>query len=164
MPSLILNRFPRDFQRLYGQYVTATTEVYFSSVELGGEYDLRVMEPRNIARRASSGTRSRRKNRVDKRQLFPKKRRLLDIITSANDVKIIAELPGVSKENIKVRVLDGGIAEIVTRKGKTKYSRKVRIPAVSDTDTGRSKFNNGILEITFDNKKTKKLQLIKQEK
>jgi HSP20 family protein len=151
--SDILTGSFQDFESLYNQYVTdATTEVYFSSVELGIEYEIMMTQPKNIAREANSRAHSQ-KNRFDKSKMLPKKRPLRDVITSENDIKIIVELPGVNKEDIKVRVLDDRIVNIVVRKGDIKYNRKVRIPAAADTDSGRSKFNNGILEIRFDKKK-----------
>lgn len=146
------------FESLYSQYIiSATTELYLSSVEQGLEgddYELTITQPRKIARKKKDS----QKKRLYRSKLFPKKRPLCDIITSNNDVKIIAELSGVSKEDVKVRVLDGGIVNIVVRKGNTKkYDRKVRIPAAEvDMDSGRSKLNNGILEITFNKKKKTK--------
>ena len=145
------------FGSFYSQYeISARAELDLSSLEPGlapDDYELTISRPRNIARRENDS----QKKKFYRSRLFPKKRPLCEIITSNNDVKIVAELSGVSKEDIKVRVLDGGIVNIVARKGNSiKYNRKVRIPAAQvDMDSGRSKFNNGILEITFNKKKEK---------
>jgi len=157
--SEVLPFFFQDFESLYTQYETdAATQDYLSiDLEPGFAYEISVTQQGNLPRDANSGKHSR-KYTSDKLKQFPKKRPFFETIFSVNDVKIIAELPGVSKENIKVRILDDRIANIVARNGngKIRYNRKVRIPGTVDADTAKCKFNNAILEIRFDKKKRKK--------
>jgi HSP20 family molecular chaperone IbpA len=151
--------FFQDFESLCAQYETdGATQDYLSlDPQPGLAYEISMAQQGNLPLDSNS-RKHNRKYRSDKHRQFPKKRPFIETISSDNDVKIIAELPGISKENIKVRILDDRIANIVARNGNGKivYNRKVRIPGAVDTDTAKCKFNNAILEIRFDRKKKRK--------
>jgi len=74
-----------------------------------------------------------------------------DITTTDKDVKVVVELPGVSKQDIKINAYDGTV-EITTTDPKRKYHEVIEIPAETDIETAKSSYNNGILEITFKKK------------
>ncbi|HEX9317826.1 MAG TPA: Hsp20 family protein, partial [Nitrososphaeraceae archaeon] len=116
---------------------------------------LELVQPKNTTRKHKPGT-GRRKNRSTKQKLFLRKEPLCDIIISDKEVKIITELPSsIIKDQLRVKVYDGSV-QIVTKN--RNYKRTIAIPPEADTDTGRSRFNNGILEIVFErnNRRTKK--------
>jgi HSP20 family protein len=74
-----------------------------------------------------------------------------DITTTDKDVKVVVELPGVSKQDIKINAYDGTV-EITTTDPKRKYHEVIDIPVETDIETAKSSYNNGILEITFKKK------------
>jgi HSP20 family protein len=80
---------------------------------------------------------------------------LADVITSDKEVKVVVELPGVTKENIKVNSYDNSV-EISADTSGRKYRRVVDLPPEADTGTAKSNYKNGILEIIFNKKQESK--------
>jgi len=84
-----------------------------------------------------------------------KKKPLADVTTTDKEVKVIVEIPGISKENIKVNAYDNSV-EVTTTDPERKYHEVVEIPPETDIETAKSTYKNGILEITFDKKQQTK--------
>ncbi len=61
------------------------------------------------------------------------------------------EILGVKKEDIKINAYDEAV-EVTANSPQRKYHKTVELPPESDIETARSRYNNGILEITFDKK------------
>jgi HSP20 family protein len=79
---------------------------------------------------------------------------LVDISTTDKEIKVVVEMPGVNKENIKINAYDSTL-EVTAQEGAAKkYHETIDLPQEADLATAKSKYNNGILEITF-NKKDK---------
>jgi HSP20 family protein len=76
---------------------------------------------------------------------------LADVTTTDKEVKVVVEIPGVSKENIKVNIYDNSV-EVTTTDTVRKYHEVVEIPPETDIETATSTYKNGILEITFKKK------------
>jgi len=72
---------------------------------------------------------------------------LTEVTTLDEDVKVVVEMPGVSKENIQIKSYDHSVE--VTTTGPRKYREVIDLPEETDIETAKSVFNNGILEITF---------------
>jgi HSP20 family protein len=72
---------------------------------------------------------------------------LTEVTTLDKDVKVVVEMPGVSKENIQIKSYDHSVE--VTTTGPRKYREVIDLPEETDIETAKSVFNNGILEITF---------------
>ncbi len=66
----------------------------------------------------------------------------------ANEVKVIAEIPGVDKEKIEVEATEK-LVRIKAENGDRKYRTQVDLPVEVDPKSARAKYNNGILEITL---------------
>jgi HSP20 family protein len=67
-------------------------------------------------------------------------------------------MPGVNKENIKINAYDSTL-EVTAQEGDTKkYHETIELPEEADLATAKSKYNNGILEITFNKKDKSKLK------
>lgn len=81
---------------------------------------------------------------------------LIDVISSDDEVKVIAEIPGVSKENIKVTATENNIT-LDTDTPERKYHKETELPDSIDPNSARSTYKNGVLEITFKRKKKKEL-------
>jgi Molecular chaperone (small heat shock protein) len=78
---------------------------------------------------------------------------LSEVSTTDKEVKVAVELPGVSKEQIKIDANDSQV-DIKTEDPKRKYHETIDLPAEVDINSVKSTFINGLLEITF-NKKSK---------
>ncbi len=73
---------------------------------------------------------------------------LTDIINDKEEITVIAELPGVTKEDISVKVNDRDLI-IKVNKAERKYFKKLRLPAPVDPKSAKAHYNNGILEVRF---------------
>src|SRR6188472_4631950 len=80
---------------------------------------------------------------------------LADVTTTDKDVKVVVEIPGVNKENIKINVYDNSV-EVTTTGTERKYHEVVEIPPETDIETATSTYKNGILEIIFKKKEHSK--------
>lgn len=78
---------------------------------------------------------------------------LSEISSTDKEVKITVELPGVSKEQIKIDAYENQI-EVKTEDPKRKYHEIIDLPAEVDIESVKSTFVNGLLEISL-NKKSK---------
>jgi HSP20 family protein len=80
---------------------------------------------------------------------------LIDISSTEKEVKIVAELPGIKKENIKINAYENSV-EIISNDPQRKYHKVIDLPTEADIETVKSKYNNGILEVIFNKKKQTK--------
>ena len=76
---------------------------------------------------------------------------LIDVSSTDKEVKIVAEMPGISKENIRIDAYDNYV-EIKSDDPNRRYHKTIEVPDEVDIDSAKSNFNNGILEITFKKK------------
>jgi HSP20 family protein len=81
---------------------------------------------------------------------------LADVTTTDKEIKVVLEMPGVSKENIKVNAYDGSVEISTTEDAQRKYHETIELPSETDIETAKSSYNNGILEITFKKKQQSK--------
>lgn len=63
-------------------------------------------------------------------------------------LKLVAEMPGVEKEDVKI-VVDGDAVSIDADRGKKSYHAKVPLDQKVDRDTAKATYRNGILELAF---------------
>jgi HSP20 family protein len=80
---------------------------------------------------------------------------LADITTSDKEVKVVLEMPGVSKDKIRINAYDSSL-EVRTDDPQRKYHEVIDLPPEADIETAKSTYNNGILEITFNKKRDSK--------
>jgi len=80
---------------------------------------------------------------------------LADITTTDKEVKVILEMPGVSKDKIKINAYDNSV-EIKSDDPQRKYHEVIDLPPEADIETAKSSYRNGILEITFKKKEQTK--------
>ena len=71
-----------------------------------------------------------------------------DVQETDKEVIVTAELPGVSKEDIKINATENSV-EISAERNDRKYRRVVALDAEVDPSTAKAKYNNGVLEIKF---------------
>ncbi len=77
---------------------------------------------------------------------------LIDVIKSSDDIRVIAEVPGVNKEDLKVSASEDTVI-IESATGSPRYHKKVNLPEAVDPNTAKSTYKNGILELSFKLKK-----------
>jgi HSP20 family protein len=73
---------------------------------------------------------------------------LIDVLESEEAVHVIAEMPGIEKENIQLNATDL-ILDIETLDGNPKYSERVELPVKVDPQSAKATYKNGVLEVTF---------------
>jgi HSP20 family protein len=75
---------------------------------------------------------------------------LVDTIVDEKEktVKLVAEMPGVEKKDVKI-VVDGKIVNIDVENGEKKYHAEVPIKHKVDENSVKASYKNGILEILF---------------
>lgn len=76
---------------------------------------------------------------------------LVDIIEDDGSVKVLAELPGVEKQDIRLYATPGGLT-ISVDNPERKYYKELEFTAEVDQSTARSTYRNGVLEIVFSKK------------
>jgi HSP20 family protein len=72
----------------------------------------------------------------------------VDVLESKKDnsIKIIVEMPGVTKENIKVTE-NQGMVNITAENGDRKYNKNIPTGKKLDADKSKANYLNGILEL-----------------
>jgi HSP20 family protein len=90
-----------------------------------------------------------------KPQLTEEREPLVDVSTTNNQVIIVLEMPGVKKEDIKLYASEYFV-EVQSTDPKRKYHKTIELPKEIDIERVKSKFNNGILEITLNKKEETK--------
>jgi len=63
-------------------------------------------------------------------------------------VKLIAEMPGVEKTDVKI-VVDNKVVDISAERGEKKYHAKVPLKHKVDENSAKASYKNGILQLIF---------------
>lgn len=71
---------------------------------------------------------------------------LVDVMEEEKDVVIVAELPGVEKENINLHATESHLT-ISVDTPKRKYHKELRLPTKVDSKSARASYKNGVLEV-----------------
>lgn len=152
----IENKVPKDLVKEYetpegGKVREVGPIVYGYSMTIGPDGKPRVREFGNV-RSPSSSSSLRGEGGSFTRPLISSEREpLADITTSNTEVKVILEMPGVSKDKIKISAYDNSV-EIKSDDPQRKYHQVIDLPPEADIETAKSSYKNGILEITFNKK------------
>jgi HSP20 family protein len=80
---------------------------------------------------------------------------LVDVISTNGEIKVVVELPGVEKKDIKLH----GTEETLTISVNTeerKYFKEVKLPAKAQPKEAKSVYKNGVLEVTLPKTEEKK--------
>ena len=73
---------------------------------------------------------------------------LVDIVDIDAEIKVIVELPGVAKEDIKLSGTEDALT-ISVDNHQRKYYKEIEIPAKIDPKKAKSAYKNGVLEVTL---------------
>ncbi len=74
---------------------------------------------------------------------------MVDIFDEGDNILVIAELPGVSEDDIKIEVV-GDVLKIDSAGTERKYAKEMLLPSKVKTDSLKNTYKNGILEITLE--------------
>jgi HSP20 family protein len=143
----IENKVPKDLIREYVTEDGAKVReigplVYGYTTTIGRDGKPLVREFGNIRPRIRAGSSP---------NILSERQPLSEVSTTDKEVIVTVELPGVSKEQIKIDASDSQV-DVKTEGTKRKYHEVIDLPAEVDTDSVKSTFINGLLEITFSKK------------
>lgn len=79
---------------------------------------------------------------------------IVDVFDEKKHILVVSELPGVDEKDIKLEV-EGDILKLTATGNSHKYAREVLLPARVDSDTMKSSYKNGVLEIKLQKSKTR---------
>jgi len=147
----IEDKVPKDLIREYVTEDGAKVReigplVYGSTTTIGPDGKPIVREFGNVKPRMRAGG-------ISRARILSERQPLSEISTTDKEVKVAIELPGVSKEQIKINANENQV-DIRTEDPKRRYHEVIDLPVEVDIESVKSTFINGLLEITF-NKKSK---------
>jgi HSP20 family protein len=151
----IENRVPKDLVKEYetpegGKVREVGPIVYGYSMTIGPDGKPNIREFGNVKSTfAGSG------EFFQQPSISSEREPLVDISSTDKEVKIVAEMPGIKKENIKINAYENSV-EIISDDPQRKYHKVLDLPPEADIETVKSKYNNGILEVVFNKKKQTK--------
>lgn len=86
--------------------------------------------------------------RRPKLDVTEKRELLADVVSTDGEVQVLVELPGVAKDDINLHGTESTLVVSVDTTQR-KYYRKLKLPTMVDPKTAKSKYTNGILEVTI---------------
>ena len=152
-------RIPKDLVREYttpdgGKVREIGPMVYGYSMTVGPDGKPRVREFGNVKPSRVGG--------FGRPEISGETEPSVDVTTTDNEVEAVVEIPGISKDKIKINAYDNTV-EVKSEDPQRKYHRTFEIPAETDIETAKSTYNNGILEIMFKKQTKTKGKTIKVE-
>ena len=121
--------------------------VYGYSVTIGPDGKPQVREFGNIKPEAKFG-----KPQIN---ITEEREPLVDIMSTDGEVKVVAELPGVEKNDIKLKGTEKTLT-ISVDTPRRKYYKEVELPAKVEPKNAKSTYKNGVLEVTVQKRKEEK--------
>jgi len=73
---------------------------------------------------------------------------LVDVVETNSEIRVVVELPGVEKRDIKLCGTEDSL-EISVDTPNYKYGKEVKLPAKVRVKEAKSTYKNGVLEVTF---------------
>ena len=70
------------------------------------------------------------------------------MVETDSEVKVLAELPGVEKDEIKLHLTQNTLTIDVDSEER-KYHKELELPAEADLKSAKSAYRNGVLEVTL---------------
>ncbi|HIJ00921.1 MAG: hypothetical protein PWQ88_933 [Candidatus Methanomethylophilaceae archaeon] len=71
-----------------------------------------------------------------------------DVTHEGNEIRIVVELPGVSKEDIDLQTTPTSMTVSVDSENR-KYHKTLKLPTEVDPNSAKAEYNNGILEVVL---------------
>jgi|YelNatPaOPRAMG01_1025707.scaffolds.fasta_scaffold32080_3 HSP20 family protein len=80
---------------------------------------------------------------------------LVDVLNEEEQIRVVAEIPGVNKEDINLSVVDNRL-RIKVDTEQRKYYKEIDLPEEVDPDSAKASYRNGVLEVILKKKKAEK--------
>jgi len=80
---------------------------------------------------------------------------LVDVVSTDDEIKVVTELPGVEKEDIKLHGKENTLTVSVDTP-KRKYFKEIKLPAAVIPNKAKTVYKNGVLEVTLPKIREKK--------
>jgi HSP20 family protein len=74
----------------------------------------------------------------------------MDIVTSDKEIRIVVELPGVDKQDVRVNNFDNIVEISTSDRAARSYRAIIEVPQDAEMGSAKSSYKNGILVIIFD--------------
>ncbi|MDQ3872742.1 MAG: Hsp20/alpha crystallin family protein [Thermoproteota archaeon] len=147
-----IDKVPKELVREYntpggGRVREVGPLVYGYSMTIGPDGKPRVKEFGNVRSLGEGGP-----GGVMAPAITAEREPLSDIITTDSDVKVTVEMPGISKQDIKIKAYDSSVEVSTIESAPRKYRRLIELPPDAGIETAKSTYTNGILEIAFKKK------------
>ena len=157
----ISNNAPKELVREYetkegGKVREVGPIVYGYSMTIGSDGKPHVREFGNIKSLNDSSVKKIGTQPENISQISAEREPLVDVNLTDKEVKVVVEMPGIRKEDIKIKAYDSQVEVTTSKDAQRKYHKNIELPELAEIETARSAYNNGILEITFDKKKVTK--------
>ena len=130
--------------------------VYGYSMTIGPDGKPHVREFGNVKASGSGNAKNIGQYVGAKPQISVEREPLSDLTTTDKEVKVVLEMPGIKKEDIKINAYDEKVEIKTAENAQRKYHKIIDLPKQADIETARSTYNNGILEVTFDKREETK--------
>lgn len=76
---------------------------------------------------------------------------LTDVVEEADKIKVVLDMPGVEKDDIKLYVSeDGRTLTVEARRGDRKYHKVIELPAKVDPSKAKASYRNGVLSVELE--------------
>jgi len=148
--SQFKTRIPEDFKRERKLPDGSTIPewapfVYGYSMTIGPDGKPKIREFGNIKHSSESEACGLNQPYLDVKE---EKEPLVDIVNTNGEIKVIIELPGVAKEDIKFSGTENKLT-ISVEAPERKYFKEIEVPAKIDPKKAKTSYKNGVLEVTL---------------
>ncbi len=144
----MVKRMFGDFDELFGREGPTDGQPYIKgfSIRMGPEGEPEIREFGNTG--GICGTGGFEGHRVPEEQ---EQETLIDVMKDDEEVHVIADMPGVNKEDIDVNASTTSVN--ITAEGESReYSENVDLGCEVYPDSSKARYNNGVLEVTLKRK------------
>jgi HSP20 family protein len=83
---------------------------------------------------------------------------LVDVLEKGDDIKVVAEVPGISKDDVKLKIVGQKLVLFTSDSAPKKYYAEVELPSEVDENSAKASYKNGIVEITLKKKNPKAIE------
>jgi HSP20 family protein len=152
----IFDEFFREFEERFAEIEDEMERAFRKALEEGKSetvgpyiYGIRItIGPDGVPKIEEFGniTRGRRGRPLIKEEMEP----LVDVIERGDEVWVVADVPGVPKENIDVKVTERTVT--IKAQNERKYYKVVELPVEVVPESAKASYKNGVLEIRLKKK------------
>jgi HSP20 family protein len=139
-----------DFGRMRNMKPGPNAKVYGVSIKIGPDGKPIIEEFGNVKQPRMVEAPMPKEEKGNERVPFT------DVIADKDTIKVVAEMPGVKKEDIKLAMVGKDKIEIKVKTAERQYYKIVDLEEEPDEGTIDAKYNNGVLEITMKARRAKK--------